>query len=100
MIPPEVVAHYREMYGIEVEPAPQPQPEVNLVPPDPTGGRVTEWGNAYPCLKIRDRGGGTRNWQCGGLMQPHKRCFRHEGRLWRKFTCDRCGRTATDWKVQ
>jgi len=70
-------------------------PEV--VPPNPTK-RELQWGKAYPCLRYGAVGQHTS--QCPGLMQPGRRCFRYEGKLWRRFKCDRpsCGREATDWK--
>lgn len=68
------------------------------VPPDPTR-RELVWGKAYPCLRYALRQT-MHNHQCGGMMQPAKRCFRYEGVLWRKFKCDRCGREATDKKEQ
>ncbi len=74
----------------------EPQPET--IPPDPTQ-RVLSWGGAYPCLRFLNNG--MHGSQCGGLMIPAKRCVREsDGRLWRRFKCNRCGRVATDWKVQ
>ena len=73
-------------------------PEKTKVPPDPTRYDDQEWGKPYPCLAQSAVGQTTT--QCGGKMIPGKRCFRdYERRLWRVFTCNRCGRKATDWKV-
>lgn len=70
------------------------------IPPDPTQ-RVLQWGGAYPCLMIKQTLTGWGGMQCGGLMLPSRRCFRDEdGRLWRSFKCNRCGRKATDWKAE
>ena len=67
------------------------------VPPDPTR-YDHEWGEAYPCLQMSAVGQHAA--QCPGKMIPAKRCIRdYEGRLWRIFTCNKCGRKATDWKV-
>jgi len=49
----------------EAQEARAPKPEVGFVPPDPSSDRVTEWGNAYPCLKVRDKGGGW-TWMSAG----------------------------------
>lgn len=108
MIPPDVMAHYCATYGIDPDTMPQlmeaqaQRAAANddarrSVPPDPTKGRVTAWGNAYPCLRYTATGQSGQ--QCSGMMQPGRRCRRFEGRLWRHFKCDRCGREAEDWKV-
>lgn len=77
-----------------------PLPEPTEVPPDPTQ-RVLTWGGAYPCLALQHANAAVRGFQCGGLMLPGKRCFREgDGRLWRRFKCNRCGRVATDWKAE
>lgn len=96
---PEGYANYGEAYlammGAQHDYT--PKPEERRVPPDPTRYDLV-WGKAYPCLQYTAVG--QQGTQCRGMMQPAKRCFRFEGRLWRKFKCDRCGRAATDWKVQ
>jgi len=68
------------------------------VPPDPTRYPDHAWGDAYPCLTVQ-RMGESKSFQCGGKMIPGKRCARHDDILWRRFTCNRCGRVAHDTKV-